>query len=730
MAPRWLVKPLVLSVVIGAVACGGDEDGPTALDPNVYQLNAVSGGGGSGLAGTVVDEMFVAEVVRKDGGAPEDGISVDWRVVSGSGAPTRTSSVTDAAGEASTRVELGTGTGNLVLEASVLGLTPVTFPAVTVLPAPTIASLSASSADPGDTIVVRVNNLPSLSASVLFDGVAGEVVDGTVGTPTTLEVIVPAPAGVCSASGVAVDVRVRADGVTTGSRTLNVSVPADPFQVGQVLVIEGTSDVQCALLPADGGNAKYLLVALSAELEVNANFQVTLGAGNVALDPADDARVDPQTSFHDRLRAIEARLAAANLPAAQSSRAPQLMAGPSVGDRRSFWVVSDLDAVNAGNVDENAFDRINATLQFIGGNTLLYVDDASPAPGLTQSDIEALGKLYDQRLYEVDVDYFGEPTDVDDNDRVVVLLSPVVNSLTERGSNGVIVGFFFGLDLFTPNAAGCPECRFSNGSEIFYGLVPDPSGIHSDPRSREFVVGQLPGVMVHETQHLINFRYKVFDTPTLPALELLWLSEGLAHMAEEKGGDVLFEDGDTDLSNEMYSTVFARVASYLVAPDSFSMTATTGGGSLGERGGWTLFLRWILEQYGDFMLRDLTQEPERGVNNVEQRTGESFFRMFADFAVAAWADDLNIPGLAERYTIPKWDIREIVKVVPPGGGSPVYALQPMQMTFATFRGSAIRQFMAATSPLYVELDAAGDNTALQLQLNATTDAGLAILRYE
>jgi hypothetical protein len=118
------------------------------------------------------------------------------------------------------------------------------------------------------------------------------------------------------------------------------------------------------------------------------------------------------------------------------------------------------------------------------------------------------------------------------------------------------------------------------------------------------------------------------------------------------------------------------------------------------------------------------------VNNVEQRTGESFFRMFADFAVAAWADDLNIPGLAERYTIPKWDIREIVKVVPPGGGSPVYALQPMQMTFATFRGSAIRQFMAATSPLYVELDAAGDNTALQLQLNATTDAGLAILRYE
>lgn len=728
MARRHVLRSLVAALAVaGAAACG--SDGPTGLDPNVYQLSVVSGGGQSGLAGTVTDQPLVVEVSRKDNGVPSAEVVVSWRVLSGSGVVTRSSSVTDDAGEASTRVELGATAGDVAIQASVSGLPSVTFAALNVLPAPTIASLSAVSADPGDTIEVRVNNLPSgVTTDVLFDGVAGEVVDETAGSPAVLDVVVPAPVGVCSASSVSVDVRLRADGITTSGVTLSVSVPADPFQVGQVLVIQGTTDVGCALLPADGGNAKYLLVALSAEFEVNANFQVTFGASNVAVNATGITPPPPAATFHDGLRAIEGRLAARGIPAAQPQPSgPQLLAGASIGDRRDFWVVSDLDAVNAGNINEDAFDRITATLKFIGGNTLLYVDNDAPSPGLTQDDIDSLGELYDQRLFETDVDYFGEPTDVDGNNKVIVLLSPVVNSLTERGANGVTIGFFFGLDLFTPNASGCPECRFSNGSEIFYGLVPDVSGIYSDPRSRDRVVELLPGVMIHETQHMIDFRYKVFEVPAAQAaVEILWLSEGLAHMAEEKGGDALFEDGDVSLANDIYSPNFSRTATYLAAPDSFSLTATEGGGSLGERGGWWMFLRWVAEQYDDFILRDLTQEPERGVANVEARTGESFFRLFADFAVAAWADDLVIPGLSERYQIPKWEMRSILQVDP----GPTYALQPLQMTFASFRGDSIIRFMAATSPLYVDLSASGQTSALQLHLDAATDAGLAILRYQ
>lgn len=726
--PRRLKQALILTMAMGVAAACSDDNGPSGLDPNVYELVVVSGGGQTGLAGTVLEQPLVAKVRRIDSGAAEEGQTVSWRVTSGSGVPTRTTSATDASGEASTRVELGNTAGSVTVEARVSGLDPAVFDAITVLPAPTIVSVTPASADPGDDVEVRVNGLPAgMTVEVLFDGVAGQITDRTDGTPAVLTTAVPAPIGVCSADPVTVKVRVRAGGVTTGSVNLVVSVPADPFQVGQVLVVEGTTDVGCALLPADGGNAKYLLVSLSSAFEVNQRFQVTLGGQSVAIVDAGSAPADQAVSFHSRLRVFEQQLALRGLPPAQPPAEAQLFAGPSIGDVRSFWVLNDVDATTDGELTQDEFDRVQATLKYIGANTLLYVDNASPAAGLTQTDIDELGSLYDLYLYHVDVDFFGEPTDVDNNDKVVVLLTPTVNSLTDRGADGVVIGFFFGLDLFPPNASGCPECTFSNGAELFYGLVPDPNGEFSDPRSRDRVLELLPGVMVHETQHMINFRYKVFET-TPPTVETLWLSEGVAHMAEELAGDAV-DGSDPDLADDLYLSNFGRAARYLAAPDSFSLTATDGNGSLGERGGWWLFLRWVADQYGDFIFRDITQASQNGVANVEAQTGEPFFRLFADYMVALWADDLVIPGLAQRYQFPKWQLRSILRR-DVGGNQTEYILQPMTETFASFRSGSISKFLAGSSGFYLELDANGDTGALQLELTATGSAGLAILRYE
>ena len=727
--PRGFTAALFLILAAGvAAACGGDDGGPVGLDPNVFEISTVSGGGQTGLAGTVLDEPLVVQVRRKDTGAPEEGATVRWRVASGGGEPTRTSSATDETGRASTRVALGSLPGEIVIEADVSGLDPVTFSSLTVLPAPSIRSVSPLTVDPGDTVEVRVNDLPAgMPAQVLFDGVAAQIVDRQDGTPSSLFALAPAPAGVCSAVTAPVDVRVRVDGVTTGSVSVGVTVPPDPFQVGQVLVIEGTSDVQCALLPADSGGAKYLLVALSSEFEQEGNFLVVIGSNSVTFSAADAAPRSSQASFHSRLRAYEQRLAARGLSPARAPSGPGLFGGPTVGDTRQFWVLNDVDATSDGELTEDEFDRTTATLEFIGANTLLFVDNNSPQAGLSPADIEFLGETYDRRLYNVVSDYFGEPTDVDDNGQVIVLLTPTVNGLTAPGSDGVVVGFFFGLDLFPPNASDCPECRFSNGSEIFYGVVADPDGEFSDARSTEYVRRVLPGVMVHETLHMITFRYKVFENSP-PTLETLWLNEGLAHASEELAGDVVDAAGDQNLANDLYGSNFDRAASYLAAPDSFSLTATSGQGSLGERGGWWLFLRWVADQYGDFIFRDMAQAAPNGVANVEAQTGESFFRLFADFTVAIWADDLDIPGLAERYQIPKWMLRSIL-TQDPGNGGP-YLLQPTQETFATFRSSSITQFLAGSSAFYIDLDAAGDTTNLQLELSASTRAGLAILRYE
>ena len=74
----------------------------------------------------------------------------------------------------------------------------------------------------------------------------------------------------------------------------------------------------------------------------------------------------------------------------------------------------------------------------------LYVDDAAPAGGLTDQDLQRLGEIYDRYLYETDLDHFGDVSDVDDNERIYILLSPTVNALTERGLTGFVSAFTVG----------------------------------------------------------------------------------------------------------------------------------------------------------------------------------------------------------------------------------------------------------------------------------------------
>lgn len=727
---RKFATALVLSIgLLFTASCGDGDDGPMGLDPSVFQLTVVSGGGQSGLAGTVLSQPLIVRVSRIDTDAPEEGVTVEWRAVSGSAEPTRTRSATDENGEATTRIELGDSPGQVTIRASVAGLDPVDLAQLSALPVPQIVSLSATSADPGDIIEVRVSDLPaSFQPAVLFNGVSAQIVNRIDGSPTVLDVEVPPPAGVCSATSESVNVRLRVAGVTTAGPTLSVSVPADPFQVGQVLVIEGTTDVQqCALLPTGGGTAKYLLVALSAAFEQAGEFEVTLGGSDVVFTPTQSTAGLETPSFHSQLRELELRLARKGLEPARAAGGPQLLAQPDVGDTRQFWVVND---PNPDEISEEFFDRVTATLEFVGVHTLLYVDDRTPEGGLTDADIQRLGEIYDRFLYDADVDFFGHPSDFDDNDRVIILLTPTVNTLTDPGARGVVIGFTFALDLFSPSTSNCSECRFSNGGEIFYGIVPDPNGEFGDSRTTQFVLSILPGVMVHETQHMIDFFFKLFENNLL-SVETLWLSEALAHAAEEVGGDIALERGETELANDLYDADFNRAAVYLLGPDTVSLTATGGQGSAAERGGWWLFIRWLADQYGDFIFRDLTQARENGLANVEARTGEDFFRLFADFAVATWADDLDIPGLDVRYQIPKWELRSILRVNPDGPGDPVYALQPVQTTFQDLSGpQQFSRFLGGSSAFYVEVDANNATQPLQLELSGQVETGLAILRFE
>src|SRR5690606_2216800 len=143
--------------------------------------------------------------------------------------------------------------------------------------------------------------------------------------------------------------------------------------------------------------------------------------------------------------------------------------------------------------------------------------------------------LFDDPIFPTVTGAFGEPSDVDGNGRIIILFTPVVNELTPRGAAGFVAGFFYGLDL--------TEGANSNRAEIFYSVVPDPGGRYGDPRSRDDILRTVPGVLAHELQHMVHFHERMMRRQA-PRPEAVWLSEALAHMAEDLVADTLRARGD------------------------------------------------------------------------------------------------------------------------------------------------------------------------------------------
>src|SRR5262252_5556566 len=135
-----------------------------------------------------------------------------------------------------------------------------------------------------------------------------------------------------------------------------------------------------------------------------------------------------QRGFDRKLRQRAASLVASGAWSSESAVAPPsrsvfaAASVPDVGSARSFRVLANLTGT--------AFSTVTARLAFSGANILVYVDTLAPTGGFTADQLQAFGTLFDQTLYPIDTAAFGGPSDVDQNGHVIMLMSPVVNSLT------------------------------------------------------------------------------------------------------------------------------------------------------------------------------------------------------------------------------------------------------------------------------------------------------------
>lgn len=487
---------------------------------------------------------------------------------------------------------------------------------------------------------------------------------------------------------------------------------------GEVARLEG-ENAGAACLGSGADAAEYIYIPFNANEAGTVRLMVEVTGGGIspALAPArtpSAARGEPlhDATFHHRLRLRERRelSPAAARASTASARSRSVAAVASVGD---------LIPINISATCQSA-DVRTGRVEAVSATAIIVADVDNPPGGFEADDWAFFAAAFDTLVHPVVTTNFGEPTDIDENGRVIVFYTRAVNELTEPGSGFFVGGFFWSGDLFPQS-----ECAGSNAAEIFYMMVPDPERAPSEPAfETDFVRRSTLGTVGHEYQHLINAGRRIYLTGAT-SLEEVWLNEGLSHVAEEvlyyaASGlgprrnlgleDITASTRALDAFRAFGIANFGRFLSYLEDPSEESLM---GEDNLPTRGAAWAFLRYAADRDprpDPELFRALVDGPATGVRNLNAALGEDAIDWMQDWTVSVYTDDA--PGLEVEpiFEQPSWNFRSIMPalagtddyplaVITPAPGAATEAeLLPGGAAFVRFgiRGGG-RAFLATTS---------------------------------
>lgn len=181
-----------------------------------------------------------------------------------------------------------------------------------------------------------------------------------------------------------------------------------------------------------------------------------------------------------------------------------IKASYEIGDSKSFWV---------SNLETDEYYQISAKLLYSGTHSYIWVYDNKQ---ITQNDAAKLGKEFDERIYPLIHQYFGQESDVNGDGKINILCYDIQDGFD--GEGGYVAGYF------DPNDLSLDE--HSNHSEIFYIDTYPLMGTGSKKD-----VTKAYDTLAHEFQHMVNFNENVLIENKDPMDT--WLDEGLSMAAEQ-----------------------------------------------------------------------------------------------------------------------------------------------------------------------------------------------------
>jgi hypothetical protein len=445
------------------------------------------------------------------------------------------------------------------------------------------------------------------------------------------------------------------------------------------------------------GGAEYVLIPFnSSQTSAKASFDVTatgVGAvGSATFSVLPGAAASPgtapqlalgstrgrNTAFEAKLRAKEASLNSL-IPDARRRAALRTRSAASRAVIPATITLNQRLELNT-NSDDACSNPILSVGRVVAltSKSVVVADTANPLGGFTQADYQSIAETFDNVVDPVMTANFGAPADIDNNGRILLFFTKSVNEMTPAESNGSYVGgFFFGRDLFppiqTPEVQGCPS---SNYGELFYLLVPDPTGsINGNDFSTADVRDIAVSIVAHEYQHLINLSRKIYVSTVQEEFEEVWLNEGLSHVAEEllfyaESGRQSRQDLDSiairssqatrDAFNSDAGANFARYRLFLQSPSTNSPYADND--SLATRGATWAFLRYAVDRRNgvdrNLWFQLVNASGKTGRANLQAVFGPDLDGMFRDWSTSAFTD--NVAGVPPRYQQPSWHFRSLL----------------------------------------------------------------------
>jgi hypothetical protein len=411
--------------------------------------------------------------------------------------------------------------------------------------------------------------------------------------------------------------------------------------------------------PASNQDQEFFLVLVNtgeSELGYQLRYDVPEedDTGDAGTDDGADAPMASQTSaaaprgpshFRRNLRDAKAagRLGAANPDGAP----PPPLDASDVGTARQEFRVRD------SVTDDSSFDLVDAKLWALGDTVAIWVDDdvaidwdfecdgvidvvdSRNAYGFDNCDLVTIANIVDLNIVPNVREAFGLESDVNADGKVAVVVTPVLNYMTQfsedEDSAGTLVGSYADPEVDLTDF-DVEENPMSDEQEVIYVHAPDPYGFlnaYAPVTIQAYTGLDLAAEIARAYTRLVSYNNKVLSGTGAGEADETWIQEGLAALAADLTG--------------FGAVNHPAVWDYLDAPHVYSLVLDDDASAISTAGTWGaqyLFLRWLTDNVAPSddsagsLMEQIVQGANNGAEGIANATGQNFEDLVVQWQVA------------------------------------------------------------------------------------------------